>query len=568
MAKKSMSTVFVACVLMTIPVTVSAQISITYSFSNGSVADADQVNANFNTLGAQALNRTGGAMTGTLTAQVILPDADNTRNFGSAAASWASGWFDGTLTVGTMAVSTLTCTGCVGATQLASTTVAANSYGSATAIPTFTVDADGRLTAAGTATPQLTLTSTYFSSLSAANLTAVPAAQLSGTITSATQDLITRTSTLVSGATGAGFTVALATSTMSGDLPDVNLSANVPLLNIANTFSAGPIILSPATATNYLAFAPGAVQKAIFGMSGAIKGSAAQDLGFFAETGQGISFMVNGDTTDAMTLSSGKLLTLKGAGAVVTADGATTQANYFTIKNTASPLYIGVDSSTASSFGAGNNAAIIDADTTAGLAIILGQLTGSLRIYTGGVNERVRFHASGGVSVGDTTDPGATNLRVVGTSALIGAVTSASFIPNSATVPVNGLYLPAANALGLSTASTLRWGVNAAGDWTYGASAHITDAVGAPSIASGFCSSPTIAGRDYAFTVSVGTACASNLGAVTFGTTWTNAPVCVVASSNSARLASADATTTALSLQVAGGNLTDNMKLHVVCRGY
>lgn len=46
---------------------------------------------------------------------------------------------------------------------------------------------------------------------------------LSTTLPNAVQDNITRTGTLVSGATGAGFTIALGASTLTGDLPLANL---------------------------------------------------------------------------------------------------------------------------------------------------------------------------------------------------------------------------------------------------------------------------------------------------------------------------------------------------------
>lgn len=43
-----------------------AQISITYSFTGGTIIDPDQVNSNFSALANNALNRTGGTLTGTI----------------------------------------------------------------------------------------------------------------------------------------------------------------------------------------------------------------------------------------------------------------------------------------------------------------------------------------------------------------------------------------------------------------------------------------------------------------------------------------------------------------------
>ncbi len=90
-----------------------------------------------------------------------------------------------------------------------------------------------------------TLAASLFSG-SGASLTAVPAGQLTGTITSSVQDNITRTSTLVSGATGAGFTVALGTSTITGTLGVANggtglatLTANrIPYGNGTSAFNS------------------------------------------------------------------------------------------------------------------------------------------------------------------------------------------------------------------------------------------------------------------------------------------------------------------------------------------
>jgi hypothetical protein len=125
-----------------VPLVVGAQITIPNTFVSGTTASSSQVNANFSALGTVALNRAGGTITGNITVDsgITIDGVDIGAVLGGS----------GTLTLATLSLTTLTCTGCVGATQLASSGVTAATYGTAIAIPVITVDADGRITGATT----------------------------------------------------------------------------------------------------------------------------------------------------------------------------------------------------------------------------------------------------------------------------------------------------------------------------------------------------------------------------------------------------------------------------------
>jgi hypothetical protein len=151
--------------------TANAQLNLTYtSFQPGQTISSAQFTANFTAISSNALNRTGGTMTGTLTTQAVVPSTTNTYDFGTDATRFRDGYIsrdlfvgddlgvDGELTVAgaasfaSVSVSGLTCTGCIGASQLASSGVTASSYGNATTsvVGALTVDEDGRLTSAST----------------------------------------------------------------------------------------------------------------------------------------------------------------------------------------------------------------------------------------------------------------------------------------------------------------------------------------------------------------------------------------------------------------------------------
>lgn len=132
-----------------------------------------------------------------------------------------------------------------------------------------------------------------------------------------------------------------------------------------------------------------------------------------------------------------------------------------------------------------------------------------------------------------------------------------------------GIALRANNAAGTIRFSTgggnPRWGINAAGDWTVGASFHIADSTGTPTIASDFGTSPSIAGTDYAMVITNGNP--GNNGTVAFGHTWTTAPVCVASTETSSVVASALASTTQVSIGTSSPT-SPGLHIFVLCRSY
>lgn len=194
--------------------------------------------------------------------------------------------------------------------------------------------------------------------------------------------------------------------------------------------------------------------------SGFAKGTSASDLGFFTETGKGMSWMVNGSATDAMTLSSAGLLIVSGFGShTFSASGV--GGNTFTIRNSSAgtgnygALFVGNDTSatlgtflvasSTATFGGiyPANSLAVESTGAGGISIAPTHASGAIRFYSGGTTEAVRIHASRGVSVGDTTDPGATNFRVAGIVSFAGTNTTGAGIAGfGANSPASTLTAP------------------------------------------------------------------------------------------------------------------------------
>lgn len=164
-------------------------------------------------------------------------------------------------------------------------------------------------------------------------------------------------------------------------------------------------------------------------------GSATAKFSFLTAPGGTEIFTINGDGTiiggtyNGQTVSSAANFT--GTVAAVGPLSITSAAGTNAIANLSAPNTF---AAVVNFKNAGTTKAAVGKGTvTGGNDLELYSVSDSIVFFPNNTTARHKMHASGGLSVGDLTDPGATNFRVAGTSALVGTVTvSANVVVNPA----------------------------------------------------------------------------------------------------------------------------------------
>ena len=325
---------------------------------------------------------------------------------------------------------------------------------------------------AATLNPGRTINGVLFDG--SANITVTAAAgTLTGTILAANvvTSSLNAVGTLTTGATGAGFTIALSASTVTGSLADARLSSNVPLKNTVNAFTAfgthsiiaggtgaSQFSLRNTTAGtgNYARVALGNDTDSLAGTFDVFSSTWTTTGPYLAE-GTSIGGHREGGLSVAATHASGDIRFYTGGTAI---RGQITEAGIFswltagthtfsggvngiqgffvenTTSNTAAVARYALQASTTAgyliAFSEGHTSSGTDIPSSvflysagsAGLSVGATHATGSIRFYTGGTTLRGSISSAGAWTIGAYTLPTAdgTNDQVLTTNGS-GAVT-------------------------------------------------------------------------------------------------------------------------------------------------
>lgn len=201
-------------------------------------------------------------------------------------------------------------------------------------------------------------------------------------------------------------------------------------------------------------------------------------------TAGGLNVVANSTTLQGTTIASGGLnvtaggITVAAGGIAITTDGLNIAAGGATIvgNSTITGTLTGLTGLTVASGGltvtTGGLTIAANGATITGNSTITGTLSGltGLTVASGGASiTGATTFVSGGVTVttgGLTVTAGgltvtAGGITATGNSTVTGTLTSQSFIPSSATLPTNGMYLPDTNTVGIATNGADAFKINA-----------------------------------------------------------------------------------------------------------